>query len=118
MNFFERVIKFLQFEMNKPTMYGWFHILSVAVVISIILILSYKKPNAKKTLLVMSIIMIIFEIYKQISFSFSNEKWSYQWYAFPFQFCSVPMYIAFAAGIVKNKKLEYSLYSFLSTYAV
>lgn len=118
MNILEKIIKFLQFEMEEPTLYGWFHILSLVLTVVIIILLAYKKPNVKKTILIMSIIMIIFEIYKQLSFSFNNNTWEYQWYAFPFQFCSVPMYVGLIAGITKNKKIENTLYSFLATFGL
>lgn len=118
MSVLENIIKFMQFEMQKPKLYGWFHIMCLIIMIFLVIILSNKKVNSKKMVLVCSIIMIVFEIYKQLSFSFINGVWSYQWYIFPFQFCSVPMYVGFIAGITKNKKLEKILYSFLSTYAV
>ena len=76
------------------------------------------KPNKKKTMLVISIIMILFETYKQLSFSFDNGIWNYQWYGFPFQFCATPMYVALVAGLTKNKKIEEFCYSFLATFGL
>jgi len=76
----------------------------------------------KKVLLISSLICIILEIYKQINFSFNYDNihtwWSYQWYAFPFQFCSTPMYIALIAALTKNSKIERACYTFLATYGV
>lgn len=118
MEVLENIIGYLQFKMNRPELYGWFHITSLIVMILMILILIWIRPNVKKTLLVMSTIMILFEIYKQLSFSYNDGIWSYQWYAFPFQFCSVPMYVGFIVGITKNKKLENALYSFLATFSL
>lgn len=118
MNGLEKAINFLQFEMTEPTLYGWFHILSLIIMVVITIFLILKKFNVKKVLLVMSLIMIGFEIYKQLSFSFNDGVWHYQWYAFPFQFCSTPMYVALIAALTKNKKLEYALYSFLATYGL
>lgn len=118
MKVLESVIKFLQFEMTEPNLYGWFHVLSLVITVLLTYILCKKKYNTKKTLLVMSIIMIILEVYKQLSFSFNDNTWYYQWYAFPFQFCSTPMYIALIASLTKNKKLEKNLYCFLATYGM
>lgn len=118
MNILEKIIKFLQFEMNKPTSYGWFHIMCLLITIIVIYILIKKRPNLKKTILSISVIMLLFEVYKQLSFSYSGEIWKYQWYAFPFQFCSIPMYVAFNAGIAKNKNIESFCYSFLATYGL
>lgn len=118
MKLLEEVIKFLQFTMRRPTIYSWFHIMSLIIMVLIIVYLIYKKPNTKKTLLIFSIIMIILEIYKQLSFCYSDGSWRYHWYSFPFQFCSIPMYVALIAGLTKNKKLENSLYCFLATYGL
>ena len=117
MQYLEKVLSFLQsFKMIKPTNYGWFHILCLIITILITIVLIYKKPNKKKTMLVISIIMILFETYKQLSFSFDNGIWNYQWYGFPFQFCATPMYVALVAGLTKNKKIEEYCYSFLATF--
>lgn len=118
MKILEKIIEVLKFKMNEPPMYGWFHLLGVIIMILLIIFLSYKKFKVKKVLLIMSLIMIVFEIYKQVSFSYNNAIWFYQWYAFPFQFCSTPMYVALIAGLTKNKKLEQSLYAFIATYSV
>lgn len=118
MNLLEKIIIFLQFRMTEPKIYEWFHIMCLIITILIIVFLWYKKYNSKKVLLVFSIIMLIFELYKQLSFSFTDNTWHYQWYIFPFQFCSVPMYVALIAALTKNKKSEKSLYSFLATYGL
>ena len=118
MNLLEKIIAFLQFKMSEPSLYGWFHLLSLIIMIGIIIFFTIKKFNVKKVLLIMSLIMIGFEIYKQLSFSYNDGVWYYQWYAFPFQFCSTPMYVALIAALTKNKKLEYALYSFLATYGL
>lgn len=62
--------------------------------------------------------MLLFETYKQLSFSYDNGIWNYKWYVFPFQFCATPMYIALLASLTKNKKIEQYCYSFLSTYGL
>lgn len=118
MKLLEQTIKFLQFTMEEPTIYSWFHIMCLIIMIVIIIFLNYKKYKTKNVLLVMSIIMLIFEIYKQLSFSFTDGIWHYSWYIFPFQFCSVPMYVAFIASLTKNRKLEKDLYAFLATYGL
>jgi hypothetical protein len=71
--------------------------------------------------LVTAIIVIFLEIYKQINYSFSYSEgiaFDYQWYAFPFQFCSTPMYIGLLVGLTKGSKLHKSLCAYLVTYAL
>ena len=38
MSFFERLIVFLQFEMPRPTNYGWFHLLALGVLVAVIVL--------------------------------------------------------------------------------
>ena len=70
----------------------------------------------------MGIVCIVLEIYKQIVLTFSYEygfiTHDYQWYAFPYQFCSTPMYVQLLAGLIKKKPIHNSLCAFLATYAI
>lgn len=127
MNIFEKILIFLDSNMITPLSYGWFHLLFLFLTIISILIIKYKYRNLSdksinKILLYYSIICLLLELYKQVNFSFNydlnNTWWSYQWYAFPFQFCSTPMYIAFISYFIKNDKLKYALYAFLASYGL
>jgi hypothetical protein len=71
----------------------------------------------RKFLLIFAAILLMFELYKQLIFSY-QASWDYQWYAFPFQFCSTPMYVALFAGLTKNKKIQDALINFLGTYGL
>ncbi|MEG1582186.1 MAG: YwaF family protein [Clostridia bacterium] len=125
MNAFENFLKLINIKMETPTPYGWFHFLWLAIMIiaSIVVGVYAKKATQKQNkifLISISLIMIAFEIYKQLSFSFNVDSgaWSYQWYSFPFQFCSVPMYVMLLAGVLKEGKFRDCLYSFLGTYGL
>ena len=76
----------------------------------------------RRFLLVESLLITVLEIYKQINFSFHVDGiqilFDYQWYAFPFQFCSTPMYIGLLAAVVRSKSLHMRLCSYLATYAL
>ena len=123
----QNLLEFLNGQMNQPQLYGdlsvsWFHYLSLILVIlgSVIAITRMKEIPAKKLnliLIIFSGILILFEIYKQLIFSY-QASWSYQWYAFPFQFCSTPMYVGLAAGLVKNQKIKEALLAFLATFGL
>jgi len=125
MNFFERILNFLNAQMLEPLPYGWFHLMMFGLIIglTIFLVIKYRNANdktVKRILLIFSLIMITLEIYKQLNFSYngSTDTWDYQWYAFPFQFCSVPMYVMLIASLVKKGKVENALYAFLGTYTL
>src|SRR3989339_450005 len=123
----QNLLEFLNGQMNQPQLYGdlsvsWFHYLSLILVIlgSVIAITRMKEIPVKKLnliLIIFSGILILFEIYKQLIFSY-QASWSYQWYAFPFQFCSTPMYVGLAAGLIKNQKIKEALLSFLATFGL
>lgn len=127
MEYIYKFLILLDSKMKTPTMFGWFHILFLilGILTTIYLYKKYQKADnkiVKKILLICSTIMILFEIYKQINFSFNYENnnfyWEYQWYIFPFQFCSTPMYVAMIAALTKNKKIENIAYAFLATYGL
>ena len=125
MNFFEKLLRIFDYQMTTPGLFGWFHFMWIALVIlgSFGLCRLHKKkalcvPNV---LLAVSVLVILLEVYKQINYSFSYEdgvKFDYQWYAFPFQFCSTPMYIGLLAGIIRKGKLHDALCAYLATFSV
>ena len=107
MHFFEAILRFFDTQMTQPTPYGWFHILSLALTVAATVLLCRfgKSLNPRKTVLFTAILVTVLEIYKQINYSFSYEGgigFDYQWYAFPFQFCSTPMYVGLLAGMLKK----------------
>ncbi|MFP4177397.1 MAG: hypothetical protein ACLFTZ_01395 [Acholeplasmataceae bacterium] len=117
----ERLLALLDTQMERPIPYqSWFHIGSLILVFLIAIFFTVRLRHASKEtmrifVLTVGITMIVFEIYKQVNFSYTND-WSYRWYAFPFQFCSTPMYGALIAGWSKNERLRTALYGFLATY--
>ena len=125
--FWGRLLELLDSKMETPTMYGWFHLLffALSIILGVWLCLNFKKPDdktVKRIIFIITIVAIVLEIYKQINFTFSYNGEEiladFQWYAFPFQFCSMPMYVGFLASIVKKGKLYDSLCAFLATFAV
>lgn len=122
-------LHWLQSSMERPTWFGWFHIMwLVLMVTTCVLIYIFRKRFSKKginiVLLTVGIALIVFEIYKQVIYSFNynngggTSTWSYQWYAFPFQFCSTPMYLMTLAGILRKGKTYDCLTSYLATFAL
>lgn len=125
----EEFMYFLQGRMETPTLFSWFHILSLVVVIGLcVLIYIFRKKISPKAvniiILCTGIAIILLEVYKQLVFSFNynggngNSYWDFEWYAFPFQFCSTPMYIMVIAGILRKGPVRDSLLCYLATYAL
>lgn len=127
MEFLGELLEFLDAQMERPTMYGWFHLLffAASVALGILLCIRYKQAEdgfLRKLLLIVSLLSIVLEGYKQINYTFSYDGQSiiadYQWYAFPFQFCSTPMYVGLLAGVLGRGKVRDALCAYLATYGL
>lgn len=124
-----KFLSFLDSEMVKPVPYGWFHLMCFAIVIALcVLCIAFRKKFSAKSvniiMLVTGIVMILFEVYKQVIMNFDNGAFEpYAWYIFPFQFCSTPMYLMFIAGLIglisnKKGKVYDCIVSYLGTFAL
>lgn len=111
--------------METPSLYGWFHLafFVLSILFGIFLCIKFKDPNektVKRIILIITLTVIALEIYKQFNYSFTYDgekiSFAYQWYAFPFQFCSTPMYVGLAAALLKGKAHSASC-AFLATFA-
>lgn len=126
MTFWQSFLALLDSSMETPQPYGWFHLLwFVLSFVALIPLLRYPKKqdgaHIRRVVLITALVVIVLEIYKQINYSFSYEDgiaFDYQWYAFPFQFCSTPMYIGLLAGLTKKGRIHESLCAYLATYAM
>lgn len=129
MNFFENLLYLLEADMPLPLMFGWFHLTALAIVtfVTIFVAIRYKYATDKQMrmiLLICGLTCMFFETYKQLNFSFTwdfaNDRaiWSYQWYAFPFHFCSLPMYLAPLAAVLKKGKVQQAIINFLGTFGL
>jgi hypothetical protein len=125
MTLLENILRIFDLQMTKPGLFGWFHLMWIALVIlgSLGLCLLHKKksPGTPNVLLFVSVVVALLEIYKQINYSFSYTdgiRFDFQWYAFPFQFCSTPMYVGLLAGIFRKGKLHDALCAYLATFSV
>jgi len=129
MNWFEKIIYFLQGEMERPAPFGWFHWLwIILVIISLIfLYLNKKKYNEKQLKMVLGtygIIALILELTKQIIWAFNYDPitnlvtWKYEWYAAPFQLCTTPIYVSLLCLFLKKNKIRDSLLSYLAYFTI
>ena len=105
MNLFEKFLYFLQGEMTEPTAFGWFHILWLVLVVITIFVLYknkkyYSENQLKKVLGIYGIVALILELLKQLIWTFNYDSitnivtWDYEWYAFPFQLCTTPIFVS------------------------
>lgn len=125
MELWTKMLQILDTQMETPLPYGPFHLLWLAftVVASVLLAVysfHWKEKTINKIVLVTAIVTIVLEIYKQINFTFGDGSGvpSYQWYAFPWQFCSTPMYIGLLAGLTRKGRVHDALSAYLATFSI
>ena len=126
MEFLRSVFQMLDASMERPTMLGWFHIMWLIISIggAIVLSLWHRRHPAdrqRKVLLITTIIVIVLEIYKQLNFSVCYTEglsWDYQWYAFPLQFCSTPMYVGLLAALTKKGRIHEAACAYMTTFSL
>lgn len=125
MNWFEKFISILQLKWEQPTIYGWKHLMFLAImVIGIVVVcLTCKNLTEKQFRIIMVVfgsVLMVLEVFKQLVFSYKADTntWEYDWKQFPFQFCSVPMYVMFLIGILKDCKFRDYLCSFTATFGL
>ncbi len=127
MEFWQDLLRILDSEMRTPTIFGWFHVLwlGLTVLATWGLCRWHKKHGTPgrvpKVVFFVSLFVIVLEIYKQINYSFSYTggiDFDYTWYAFPFQFCSTPMYVGLLVGLIPKGKVHDALCAYLATFSV
>lgn len=123
----EGIINFFYATWEKRTDYGPFHLISLAIMVALIVLICFTcrgnrvSDKAFRIIAIfVSAILILFEVYKQIVYTYNPTTgvWKYQWYAFPFQFCSTPMYVLLLAGLAKPGKLREWCSNFLGTFGL
>ncbi len=109
----------------RPTVWGTFHIVSVAIVLGLFIgmvLLRRHLPRGERalrhSLAVFGIGLLLLEIGKQLVYSYTpGGHWDYNWDRFPFQFCSTPIYVALIAMWLPDGRLRRALTAFLATYS-
>ncbi len=120
MNFFYRILLFLQTKIDAPQPYGMFHIFWIVFTLFMVIFLYGKKgeKNLKKVLAIYGIIALILEVLKQLAWSFDyndgNVIWKYTWYAAPFQLCTTPMYVSLICLFLNDGKVRKALLSYVA----
>ena len=108
-------------QMEPFPSYGAFHILYTLIGFSICGFTAWKlrsvnEKAARWILVVCGIVLITSEVYKQLFCYFVIMDNRYSWEDFPFQLCSIPMYMCLVAPWLKTGKLQRGMYSFMVLY--
>ena len=111
MQFLEKLIEATAWGMEKPPAYGGFHLTFTFVGLAVCILLAYLLRNTGERgnrIVLWSVggFLALTEIYKQLFYYFYIGDHSYQWWIFPFQLCSVPMYLCLIAPFLKKGKVQ------------
>lgn len=127
MGTWQNVLRILDLQMTEPEPYGWFHLswFAVSILAAVGLCVWHKKSGTpqriRAVVLWTAVAVALLEVYKMINYSFSYEEgivFDFQWYAFPWQFCSTPMYVGLVAGATRKGKIHEACCAYLATYAM
>lgn len=108
--------------MVPPQPYSAFHICITAVGFLIAVLAAYvlsRKMERKffiRLLFFCGVILTASEIYKQLFLYYVVNQEKYDWWYFPFQLCSLPMYFCLLLPLVKNRKLQLIILTFMQDF--
>ena len=102
-------LKWTDYVVKTPSVGGLTHLFAVLFTLFLSLIASKtaKKVTNKKAdmiVLLYGLFILVLEIYKQLYMTYILNDGIYGWSYFPYQFCSVPMYVALICPFIKNLK--------------
>lgn len=105
-----------------PGAFSWFHLLWLGIMAATCIVIGITvarkhSPKADRIIVsVFSVILVGCEVFKQL-FWFAFYDY-YRFEIFPFQFCSVPIYVAVFASIIPWDKVREVCYRFLAFYGI
>ena len=121
-NLLGRILEYTSRQMETPVMFGKFHI--IAVLAAVILAAAGAAAAKRLTdagriglLTVCGWILVLMEIYKQLFLYYVVNDWVYDWWYFPFQLCSVPMYLCILLPFLCSEGRDrFGILTFLASY--
>ena len=116
-SFFESIA----LPMERIPSYGAFHILYTLIGFAVCGFFAWKlRRVSDKTagwlLFCIGLFLAVSEVFKQLFYFFAIQDNCYSWGDFPFQLCSVPMYLCMIAPWLKPGKLQRGMFSFMVLY--
>ena len=111
----------MNWPMEKFASYGAFHILYTLIGFAVCGFAAWKLRKvsdkaARGILFGMGLVLAVGELFKQLFYYFFIMNNQYSWGDFPFQLCSIPLYLCLIAPWLKPGKLQRGMYSFMVLY--
>jgi hypothetical protein len=117
------IVRFLHWTavpMTPPGMFSPFHLgITAALVLAAFFLARYFSGRPERTrirvLAATGWLLAALELYKQLFYYFLVNGGRYDWWYFPFQLCSVPMYLCILLPFVRGR-VRRSFCTFMATY--
>lgn len=114
----QKFLEWLAVPMERPKSYGAFHLTFMIVGLIVVVLAAFllRKLNDKQNRIFLGIvggILTISEVIKILFNTFILNGGNFAWWVFPFQLCSIPMYLCLICAFVKNEKFNSYLYEFM-----
>ena len=113
------LLRFTAWRMDTPRIGGVFHVIAVLFIVMAALAAAWKAARIEsdetriRILGVLGWILLAGEIYKQLFYYFIVNDGAYDWWFFPFQLCSVPMYLCILLPFIGKGHFHDSILTFL-----
>ena len=126
MSFIANIVSFLGTSSAVPPAWGAFHLTFLAIFILTTVFICIKFRNAsdstlRRVFLIMWIILAVGEVYREFILGayIDNEaiKYTFQWYLFPFQICSAPLYALPLIVFLPDGKVRDAVCAYMMTFS-
>lgn len=114
----EEFLHWTAWTMEKPVSYGVFHLVATAILLAAAIAAAWYLRNAdeKRNRWILGIVggfLLLTEVYK-IAFHMVADPYDWGfWGCYPFQLCSVPMYLSIFCAFCRSKRINAWLYEFM-----
>ncbi len=111
----------------KPKPFGAFHIISFAACLGLALLgilaawripADCRERTVDGMVFAAGLCFALLELYKQLYYFFILGNGSYDYTVFPFQFCSLPLYICLFSPLLPQGRAKQAFYAFLSLFGI
>lgn len=116
-----RLLEWTAWTMTPPKPYSFFHIAlsltGIAFAVCLAACLNRRGGSISRRLFFAGLILAVSELYKQLFLTLAAHPGVYDWWYFPFQLCSVPMYLCLLLPFLPESKRG-ALYAFLQDFSL
>ena len=117
----ENFLNATAWTMAEPKPYELFHIVMLLVGIPVSIALAWKLRRVSdrsyhRILFAIAVILLLSELYKQLFHFYVMDNKTYDWWIFPFQLCSLPMYLCAILPFMKKSRWLIPLETFLMDF--